>query len=199
MIPSHAETRGWMAAWRDHGDEAAARALVEALYPYVVTVIRRHAGESACVEDLAQDVFVRCFANAARWDPSKPLEPWIARIVVNRCRDSFRARRVRPELRWSDLTSGAREAVQATLESSDPNPDPSASALDAESHALLLRLLDTLEADDRLVLSLLHLEGKSTAEIAGLTGWSRVLVKVRAFRARAKLRAAFEALEATKP
>ena len=42
----------------------------------------------------------------------------------------------------------------------------------------------------RLVLTLLDLEQRSTAEIAALTGWSRALVKVRAFRARLRLRAA---------
>ncbi len=62
----------------------------------------------------------------------------------------------------------------------------------------MLRLLDSLGADDRMVLSLLHLDAKATDEIAALTGWSRTLVKVRAFRARGKLRAAFEKLESQK-
>jgi RNA polymerase sigma-70 factor (ECF subfamily) len=59
--------------------------------------------------------------------------------------------------------------------------------------------MDTLPADDRMVLSLLHLESWTTDQIAKSTGWSRALVKVRAFRARKKLRLAFERLENTRP
>ncbi len=193
MILTDSESRACMAAWLRCSDEGAARALVEAFYPFVATVIRRHVADAGCVEDLAQQTFARCFASAAQWDASKPLEPWLARIAINQCRDHYRARRVRPELRWGDLTEGEQEAMQATLTAAEPKAD----ALNDESRSLILRLLETLSADDRMVLSLLHLDGKSTDEIATLTGWSRTLVKVRAFRARRRLRATFEQLEAS--
>lgn len=191
MIPNDSETRAWMAAWLHRSDEEAARALMAAFYPFVVSLIRRHVIDHGAVEDLAQQTFVRCFAKAAQWDQRKPLEPWIARIAINLCRDHYRARRVRPELRWSDLTEGEQEAMESTLVATESSPD----TLNDDSRALMLRLLDTLSADDRMVLSLLHLEHQSTDAIAALTGWSRTLVKVRAFRARRKLRAAFEQLE----
>jgi RNA polymerase sigma-70 factor, ECF subfamily len=193
MILTDRESRACMAAWLRCGDEGAARELVESLYPFVASLIRRHVADAGCVEDLVQQTFVRCFAKASQWDASKPLDPWLARIALNQCRDHYRARRVRPELRWSDLTEGEQEAMQATLTAPEPKPE----ALNDESRSLMLRLLDTMSADDRMVLSLLHLDGQSTDEIATLTGWSRTLVKVRAFRARRKLRAAFEQLEAS--
>ncbi|WP_395737311.1 RNA polymerase sigma factor [Prosthecobacter sp.] len=195
MILTDSETRACMAAWLRCSDEGAARALVEAFYPFVASLIRRHVTDPDCVEDLAQQTFVRWFAKATQWDASKPLEPWLARIAINQCRDHYRARRVRPELRWSDLSEGEQEAMQATLTAAEPKTD----GLNDESRSLMLRLLDTLSADDRMVLSLLHLEARSTDEIAALTGWSRTLVKVRAFRARRRLRAAFEHLEASHP
>lgn len=193
MILTDRESRACMAAWLRCSDEGAARELVEGFYPFVASLIRRHVADAGCVEDLAQQTFVRCFAKGSQWDASKPLEPWLARIALNQCRDHYRARRVRPELRWSDLTEGEQEALQATLTAPESQPD----ALNNESRALMLRLLDTLNADDRMVLSLLHLDGQSTDAIAALTGWSRILVKVRAFRARRKLRAAFEQLESS--
>lgn len=193
MILTDSESRACMAAWLRCSDEGAARALVEAFYPFVASLIRRHVLDAGCIEDLAQQTFARCFAKASQWDASKPLEPWLARIAINQCRDHYRARRVRPELRWSDLTEGEQEALQATLTAEAPKSE----ILSEDSRSLMLRLLDTLGADDRMVLSLLHLEGRTTDEIAALTGWSRALVKVRAFRARRKLRAAFEQLEAS--
>ncbi|MFO1483391.1 MAG: sigma-70 family RNA polymerase sigma factor [Verrucomicrobiaceae bacterium] len=194
MILTDNESRACMAAWLRCSDEGSARALVESFYPFVASLIRRHVADAGCVEDLAQQIFAKCFAKASQWDASKPLEPWLARITINQCRDHYRARRVRPELRWSDLTEGEQEALQATQIAAEPKAD----TLNDESRSLMLRLLDTLNADDRMVLSLLHLEGKSTDEIAALTGWSRTLVKVRAFRARRKLRTAFEQLESSK-
>jgi RNA polymerase sigma-70 factor (ECF subfamily) len=50
------------------------------------------------------------------------------------------------------------------------------------------KLLSLLSPDDRLVITLLDLQERSVAEISALTGWSQSLVKVRAFRARRKMR-----------
>ena len=56
------------------------------------------------------------------------------------------------------------------------------------SRDLATKLLSRLSADDRLVLTLLDVEGFSVAEIAEVTNWSISKVKVRAHRARAHLR-----------
>jgi RNA polymerase sigma-70 factor (ECF subfamily) len=45
-----------------------------------------------------------------------------------------------------------------------------------------------LSPEDRLVIQLLHIEGRTIEEIRQLTGWNIALIKVRAFRARHKLR-----------
>jgi RNA polymerase sigma-70 factor (ECF subfamily) len=63
---------------------------------------------------------------------------------------------------------------------------PSEYALDAK--AVVTRLLALLSPPDRLVLTLLDLDGRSTQEIAQMTGWTRPMVKMRAMRARHKLR-----------
>jgi RNA polymerase sigma-70 factor, ECF subfamily len=41
---------------------------------------------------------------------------------------------------------------------------------------------------ERLVIDLLYLQERSVAEIQAVTGWGASLVKVRAFRARQKLK-----------
>jgi RNA polymerase sigma-70 factor, ECF subfamily len=184
-----------MAAWRDSGDPVAGRALVDAMYPFVAALVRRHTADPGAIEDLAQQTFVRCFSKADQWKPDKPLEPWIARIALNQCRDYFRSQRAKRELRWSDLSEQEQVAMTATAQISSPVSD----SMHEESRALLFRLLETLSAEDRLVLSLLHLEDRTTDQIAELMGWNRTLVKVRAFRARKKLRLAFERLENTRP
>jgi len=56
------------------------------------------------------------------------------------------------------------------------------------SRDLAAKLLARLSADDRLILTLLDVEGFSVAEISEMTSWSISKVKVRAHRARAHLR-----------
>ena len=67
-------------------------------------------------------------------------------------------------------------------------------AEDRDLHEILRKLLHTLSAEDRIVVQLLHIEQKSAAEIAAITGWNSTVIKVRAFRARQKLRKALECL-----
>ena len=61
-----------------------------------------------------------------------------------------------------------------------------------QARNLLERGLARLRPDERLVITLLELEGKSIREVAGMTGWSEANVKVRVFSARQKLRRILE-------
>ena len=63
---------------------------------------------------------------------------------------------------------------------------------DEQARNLLERGLALLRPDERLVITLLELEGKSIREVAGMTGWSEANVKVRVFSARQKLRRILE-------
>ena len=70
-------------------------------------------------------------------------------------------------------------------------PDQSLGARD-----LVDRLLVVLKPAERLVIDLLYLQQHSVAEIQKLTGWGASLVKVRAFRARQKLKQQLAKLKA---
>lgn len=78
-------------------------------------------------------------------------------------------------------------------ESAPPDTAP------ASARELLETLLSQLSPDDRLVISLLDLEEQSVKEIARLTGWNIPLIKVRAFRARRKLRKLAETFKKENP
>ena len=68
----------------------------------------------------------------------------------------------------------------------------------ADAGELVGKLMQTLSPEDQFVIRLLDLEERSVAEISAQTGWSQTLVKVRAFRARRKLRKQLEQLERQK-
>jgi RNA polymerase sigma-70 factor (ECF subfamily) len=174
-------------SWRSTRDEAAARRLVDALYPQVIRIVRNHLPFRTDEEDLAQEVFVQFFRTLERYDASQPLENWMSRLALNVCLKALRSRRRRPELRWSDLSEGERAVLDSLLHSPDHEPHAGSNS-GAETRALLARMLDSLSAEDRLVMTLLHLEEKSLKEIQALTGWSSIVIRMRAYRARARLR-----------
>ena len=60
---------------------------------------------------------------------------------------------------------------------------------------VLERLLASLEPKDRLLIRLLELEQKTIAEVCELTGWNSGLVRVRAFRARHRVKSLYLTLE----
>ncbi|MHC1763502.1 MAG: RNA polymerase sigma factor [Verrucomicrobiia bacterium] len=174
---------GWLTRVRE-GDEDAARALVKRLYPTVVKSIRCHLPRRSSEEDLAQVVFARIFAKLHQFSGMVPLEHWVSRIAVNACLSQLSRERVRPELRMSDLTEEDERLVKRLLVTEgDLESDRK-----QEATELLEKLFTALTPDERLVVTLLHLEERTASEISEMTGWSVSRVKVKAFRARAKMR-----------
>jgi RNA polymerase sigma-70 factor (ECF subfamily) len=172
-------------------DQAAARELVEHLYPLVIRIVRSHLPRRVAEEDLAQEIFLKMFTRLDQFKGAVAFSHWVSRIAVTTCIDQLRAQKRRPEFRWADLSEKEAEVLDSVL-----TTDGEVAANDAlASRELIYKLLGQLKADDQLVLRLLDLEQHSVAEISELTGWNPSLVKVRAFRARGKLKKLFEELE----
>jgi RNA polymerase sigma-70 factor, ECF subfamily len=172
-------------------DEDAARELVQRLYPLVLRMVRAHRPQRAAEEDLCQMIFIKLFQNLAQFSGKVPLEHWVSRVAINTCINQIRAEKARPELRHADL-SEEQAAMIETLSGEEEGTSP--------DHALVARdlveqLLVALRPAERLVIDLLYLQQKSVAEIRAITGWSAALVKVRAFRARQKLKTQLAVLE----
>ncbi len=173
------------------GNQAAARSLVEALHPLVRKIVRAHLPRRVAEEDLAQEVYLKMFTRLEQYRGEMPLTHWVSRIAVTTCIDQLRFQQRRPELRWADLSENEAQVLDAVLTGSDG--EEATDALAAKE--LVGRLLEQLSPADRTVITLLDLEQKSVAEIRALTGWGTSMIKVRAFRARRKLRKLFEQLE----
>ena len=171
-------------------DEDAARALFRHLYPLVARLVRSHLPLRTSQEDLVQTVFMKVFANLDQFSGSVPLEHWVSRIAINTCLNQLAAEKARPELRWADLSeeqTQALEAVTAGAETMEPLHNLAA-------REIVEQLLAQLAPADRLVLTMLHLEGRSVEEVRQRTGWNVPVIKVRAFRARRRLRKHFDKL-----
>jgi RNA polymerase sigma-70 factor (ECF subfamily) len=165
-------------------DENAARELVRVLYPLVAKLVRAHRPARSAEEDLCQMIFIKILRNLSQFSGKVPLEHWVSRIAVNTCINQIQAEKARPELREADL-SEEQAAVVRNLAATTGELGPDQSLT---SRQLVEHLMQTLKPAERLVIDLLYLQQRSVAEIRGLTGWSGALVKVRAFRARQKMK-----------
>ena len=176
--------------WLREHDHAAAQRLMETLYPQVIRIVRNHLPRGMDEIDLAQEVFVRFFARLDRYDPSLPLENWMSRLTMNVCLNALRSRSRRPEVNWSDLSEEQRFVVENLTQDEFATEPPFSDAKE-----LLTTLLESLSAADRLVVTMLHIENRTLAEVKELTGWGVTIIKMRAYRARRKLRKALEKLD----
>ncbi len=189
MPPTATDLTRLAQAWVANRDEAAAREVMRALDPLVAGIARRHLPFLGEVEDVVQEVWMRVFEHLHRWQPVSPLEAWVARIAVNACLKRLRTRRRKPALLWSELSPEQQQAALSLQEGGALDTSP------RDGRELLHALLDTLSAADRQVITLLHLEERTLDEAAALTGTNKLLLKVRAYRARARMKAALEKLE----
>jgi RNA polymerase sigma-70 factor (ECF subfamily) len=174
-----------------HDDEAA-RELVQRLYPLVAKMVRSHRPRRTSEEDLCQMIFIKVFQKLSQFSGKVPLEHWVSRIAVNTCLSQIESERVRPELRHADLSKEEQVVVENLAASSDElAPDRQLA-----SRQLLEHLLQTLKPAERLVIDLLYLQGHSVEEIHEITGMGIAAIKVRAFRARQKMKTQLAKIEA---
>ena len=190
VLPSNGLDRNCIERAKAH-DEEAARTLVQELYPLVIKIVRSHRPRRMDEEELVQIIFVKVFQKLDQWAGEAPLAHWVSRLAVNTCLNELRSEKARPELRWTDLNEDENMALQQIFEGVEENScDQQVSARD-----LVNRLLELVSPQDRMILTMLDLEGRTAREAAKLLGTNATLVKVRAFRARQKLRKHLEKFE----
>ena len=158
------------------GDERAYARLVQRYEADIARQMWRFTRDRATLEELVHDVFVEAYLGLAGFRGNAPFLHWLRRIAT-RCGYRHWKRQARDRV---------RRETETAWEPPPANADPS------EAAEYLYTLLEELDTKDRLVLTLLYFEECDTREIAERMGWSRSLVKVRAHRARKKLRLRLE-------
>ena len=164
------------------GDRSATAELVRRHHPAVARLLWRFVRTRADLDDLTQDTFLRMVRGLPNWRGDQPFLHWLLRIATNTGRDYFRRQSVRG--RWMVEPAGTPSDTPAP-EAIDPGGDPAARAAANEVKSLLAHL----SPDERTLLTLHHLEGWGLAQIAAQFGWTLTATKLRAWRARNRLRA----------
>jgi RNA polymerase sigma-70 factor, ECF subfamily len=166
------------------------------LFEKLLTRYQEHVGRIVAghvpremVDEVAHDVFVRAYTSLPTYSFRTPFSHWLSTIAVRSCYDAWRSISARKDISLSGFSDASEqqqwvEHVLAT--ESKERFDVMVRQQDATN--LLQGALAQLSPENRMVVTLVHLEGYSVREAAELLGWSVVNVKVRAHRARQQLR-----------
>ena len=177
------------------GDEKAILELFHYMHPHVAKLVQANLPARESAEDLIQQVCVKVMSHLNQFSGKVPFLHWVSRIAVNTCLNQIRHEKRRPEVRLADLS----EDEATVIEHLAASPGELDASDYVASKELVDKLLITLKPADRLLMRLMYLEGRQVDEIAKLTGWSKSLIKVRAFRARSVLRRSYGTLMKENP
>jgi len=136
---------------------------------------------TADAEDAAQDAMVKAFRALGRFRVGSPFRPWLLTIVANEARNRRRS-------------SGRRESLAlraaAEVPSGGAAPSPEGALVASEERAALLRAVEALPDEHRLVVACRFFLDLSEEETASVLGLRRGTVKSRLSRALDRLREA---------
>jgi RNA polymerase sigma-70 factor (ECF subfamily) len=160
------------------GDAAAFDDLVRRFHRPVLRFCWRLLRSSEA-EDVAQDTFVRAFVHFERFDPERPVLPWLIAIARRLCLDLWRRRTVKASMETMPLS-----------ETFAPSPEDEASI--REQLSRLDRALDDLDEGPREAVVLFHIEQMSYRDIAAALEVPMGTVMTWLHRGRAQLKKALE-------
>ncbi len=170
--------------WRDiadalNGGQDAYGRLVKRHQDAVSKWMWRFTRERVILEELVQDVFIEAWGSLPRFRGDSTFVTWLFTIAT---RVGYRYWKVKAK----DAARKTEASERFMIDDREKEINPS------EAAEVLYGLFSTLPSRDRLVLTLIYFEEMDTKEIACMTGWTRSMVKVQAYRARNKLRKLLE-------
>lgn len=164
------------------GDRRAFQALFARLGPRLHAFFARYFGHGAVADDLLQTTFLKLHGARESYDPSARLAPWVYTIAAHVRLDELRRRYRVPH------RAGDEQTIEATVASDAPDAPARIEA--SERAARVRRAVEDLPEGQRVVIHMHRFEGLTFGEIAQVLDMKEGAVRVRAFRAYERLRAA---------
>lgn len=157
------------------GDRQAFAELVDALYPRSLRFALHMVGNREDAEEAVQDAFVRVYHSLGRFRDDARFEPWMFRILANRCRSLIEKRRRHAVVIQYGEVPDRGQSV-STQEERDWTEE-------------INKILATLPAEQREAFLLRHVEDMAYEDIAAVTGVGLSALRMRVKRACDALRA----------
>ncbi|MBK1440949.1 sigma-70 family RNA polymerase sigma factor [Parapedobacter sp. ISTM3] len=161
------------------GNLHAFRLLVSMNERLVLSMVRRVIKDEENVKDVCQEVFIKVYKNLKHFKQESKLSTWIARIAYHTSLDYLKSVRHRESL--IDRTEDYRDTLASTAH-------PGQTLDQKEMRTFILKMIDQLPENYRLVVNLFHIDDYSYQEIVEITGLSEGTIKSHLFRARKLLK-----------
>ena len=165
------------------GDLVAFNAIVERYQKMAYNLALRMLRDPSAAEDATQEAFFSAYRHIARFRGGS-LRSWLLTIVANGARDSLRA----PSRRRTTSLEAYTEGGDPAGPWPDPDPLPDEQAVRAETSRQVQAAVAQLPEDQRLVVTLVDLQGLDYDEAAQVASVPAGTVKSRLFRGRQRLR-----------
>lgn len=167
------------------GDEDAFQELVEAHQQRVVATCARMLGDDTEAEDVAQQVFIRIWKNASRWEPTAKFTTWLYTILRNLVFNECRRRSRHP----AHSLEAAQDDPDIPQQFEDEGVKPAdVRMLDLEMQEAVAKAIEELPEVQRMAIILRRYQDVSYEEIAAVLELTVPAVKSVLFRARTELR-----------
>lgn len=163
------------------GDVAAWSRLYQEHFDRVFKHVAYLTGDVHAAEDLVQETFARAFVGLAQFEARASFTGWLRGIAVNVVRKHWRSR-YRGDQAMTRLETMGRDAAAGA------SADPEGAHLRRLRAEVLLAVLETLPEPLREAFVVCDMQEMSTQEAAAALGVSPGNLRVRATRARAKIR-----------
>jgi RNA polymerase sigma-70 factor (ECF subfamily) len=168
------------------GDQSAFEQLVVRHQDLVFSLAFKLTGNKEMANDVAQEAFIRAWKAIDKFRGDSTFGTWIYRITVNSA--------------WT-LRKKAKKHNTLNIDDTyepviiDEKRDPELVAINSDLSSTLINALDKIPLDQRIIVELKNIEGRSHKEIADFLGISVTAAKVRLHRAHQRLRDILEDVE----
>ena len=166
------------------GDTAAFEELVERHQALVLGTVARMLGSNSDVEDIAQQVFVRVWRSAPRYQPRAKFTTWLLKITRNLVFNEMRRTK-----RHAHVPVQAEPEAEEIPLKDETTQEPDAALLERELQEAIEKAIVDLPEAQRMAVVLRRYEELSYEDIAEVLNLSVPAVKSVLFRARTELRA----------
>ena len=169
------------------GDKSAFEELVKRHQDLVFSLSFKLTGNRELANDEAQESFIRAWKAIEKFRGDSTFGTWIYRITVNTA--------------WT-LRKKAKKHYSLNIEDTqepvviDEKKDPELVAINSDLSVVLRKALNQIPLEQRIIVELKNIEGRSHKEIADYLDISVTAAKVRLHRAHQKLRNILEEIEA---
>jgi len=170
------------------GEEAAFEKLVGKYQRDLFHLVSWNVGNAAEAEDIVQEVFCKVYFSLDKFDNDRPFYPWLRRVAVNQCYDELRRVRRRRTLRFTELNEQESRTLDRLTALHQPESSNPSQNDGEEMRVLMQKILDRLPERQRMAIVLRDLKQVPYEEMAEIMKCSKQAVRLKVFRARARLR-----------